>query len=134
MKHLAILLLFFFLSPVAQVQKKYIPDNDVESYRINETFIITQMSTNKALSRITNRELVTNVYHGLIGFKENNKFGMLSIYGKVVIPAIYDKPAEDDYSAFQLLGKTIGLTKEGKLTVLDTLGKTLVPIDKNQHQ
>lgn len=128
MKHLAILLLILFLSPVTNAQKKYIPDEDVEFDLKDGVYIIRQISTEKQLARITKKELVTDPYHGLIGFKENNHYGLLSIYGKVVIPAIYDKIAEEDYSAFQFLGNSIGLSKGGQMIALDTLGKTVIPM------
>ncbi|MCC6701786.1 MAG: WG repeat-containing protein [Fluviicola sp.] len=128
MKQLAILLLIFFLSPAAFAQKKYIPDSDVEYYKENGIIAIRQISTGKRLAANIKLDFVTEVYHGLIGFKQNEHYGLVNIYGKVVIPAIYDKIEEEDYTAYQFLGNYIGLSKGGKLTVLDTLGKTLVPL------
>ena len=129
MKLLAAALLCL-LSASALAQKEYVPDSYIDISGEPGDFTISNYFTKKVfVKHLKVDDIVTGAYHGLIGFRQGDKYGFINIYGKVMHPAEFDafEPGQESYP-FINRGNFMAVRK-GELTALiDSLGAFALPL------
>lgn len=117
-------------SLLVNAQKNYIMDEHVSVDGDPGNQRIVDYTTEKVLcKKVPADDIVTATLHGLMGFRKGNKYGLMNIYGKIIVPAQFDDyalgegsyPIEIDGDYFIVRkGETIGL--------IDSTGKFALPL------
>lgn len=110
--------------------QKYVSDDVIDISGDPGNFTIKNYYTDKVYaSHVQVDDFVSSVHHGLLGFQKGKKYGLINIYGKVVVPAIYDEfnRGEGSYQ-IAIRGDYFALRKGDQTALVDSTGAFAVPL------
>ncbi len=131
MKQLSITFLLSLCSAWIAAQKTVVPDADLTVIENNGTYAIQQISTGKIWCEPKGVRLFNEVLYGNVVFEQNGLLGLLHYDGKIRVKPMYTPTEYGEGMAYyevDYAGKNIQFFKDGKHTLIDSNGKTVVPL------
>src|SRR6218665_3129654 len=116
---------------LSNAQGGYIPDENISvEGEFGNQKIIDYVNNRVLCKKVPADEIVGNVLNGLMGFRNGDKFGLMNIYGKIIVPATFDAyyKGEESYP-IESRGDFFAVRKGETIGLIDSTGKFAVPLD-----
>jgi hypothetical protein len=118
------------ISLFSTAQKVYIPDEHISiEGEPGKQKIVDYYQERVLCGKIPADDIVTAPLNGLMGFRKGSKYGLMNIYGKIIVPAAFDAYEEGEGTyPIEFRGDYFAVRKGETKGLIDSTGKFAVPL------
>lgn len=130
-----LLLPLLLITLLVNAQKPHVPDDHITINIVNGKRQIVDYVNDRVLCKEINvDDIVSATHHGVMGFQKDDKYGLLNIYGKIVVPAVFDDYGMGSGSfPLEIKGDYFAVRKGERIGLVDSNGRYVVPLGNYDH-